>query len=272
MISTRRRPRPPTESDLIPESIFDVIGPEPKAVDKGPKEPTIKDLMERLGALEGRNKELERERDYEAMRPAPQPVVQVAEEPVPQLNLKDLPDPVAQPEKYAGEVAQRSIKYQDDMRAYQAKKNAPAAGPTGDYDALWAEFSEQHPEYAADDTRTRFAVGEVAKKLGRKGVDMNRYIFARSESFFKDITSEYDKVFGKPETDDEFDFKPAPAPKTKRAAPTISDDDDDGRAASIPGGGDNPGGRASAQGKPPPGDFIKDLTDMQRKSGYFCGR
>lgn len=267
-----RTPRRRQQEEEIPESIFDTEAFGGKRQPEK-KEPTVKELMERLGQLEARNQEYERERDYESTRPivvqAPQPQPEIKE---PTLDLKGLPDPVAQPEAYAEVIAQRTIKYQNDMQDYRTRKSGaakPQAG--GDFDALWEDFVEKNPAYAENDARTRFAVGEVAKKLAKKGVDMNRYLFTRSERFFKDVTDEYDKVFGKPVTEDDLDLEDRPdQSKGRRSQRASSDDDgDDGRAATILGGGDNPSGTREGPPTPKPGDFIKDLTDMQRKSGYF---
>jgi hypothetical protein len=262
---SRRKRQPEPRDDAIPETIFDSINPK-----RGDAQPSVADLMARLATMNERLDASERERSYESVRAAPPPqAVPVAVPEEPKLNLQGLPDPVVDKDAYAAEIVKRSIEYQNSVASFQKQRSdAATPKPMGDPDALWDDFIKTYPDYAADETRIRFATAEVAKKLGKKGVDAQRYMFLRSDQFFKDITKEYDDVFGAPADDDE--AEPPRRRKVATKSAEAEEDDETGRDAGIFGG--QPLGSPEtqqAQERSPVGDMIKDIHDLQRKSGYY---
>lgn len=280
-----RRPRTQAQepdNEFHSDSIFDVLGPdggtpEPKRQTRNAQaEPSVADLMAKLQAQQDRIDSFERS---SAMATSySQPAVQVQQsvaikEPV--LNLEDLPDPVTNAKEYAGAIAQRTIAYQRDMADYAKKTTAATQAPKlGDPDALWEDFTEQHPEYVEDDSRIKFATAEVVARLAKRGVDVQKFMYTHSDQMFKQITDEYDKVFGSPQdTDDGQEIEPLndsrPPQRPRQAARRMDQDDgDDGRSESIMGGGDRPGVRQGPAGSKSKG-LIDDLQDIQRKTGYF---
>jgi len=90
-------------------------------------------------------------------------------------------------------------------------------------------------------------------------------MFGSQEMFFEDVKTEYEKQFG-PVSQGEEAEEAAQKPRKKALAADV-EDDDEGRTAGTFGGQES-GGRPAA-GKLKPGDMIKDLSDLQRKSGYY---
>lgn len=267
--STKRRPK----QDDIPESIFDALnaaspgygddktGGQTERKAKADNSPSVEDLMRQLEGANARIDALDRT-NLALSTQAPK-IVDVPKEP--KLNLDNLPDPVDHPQEYAREVMQRGAQYQAQLTDFHAKSNQPAT-QGGDYELLWQDFKDANKDYATDEDGLEFAVSKVRKNMQRRGVDMDKYMFGNSDRFFRDITKEYDKRFGKPDGEDA--DEPVEAASRKRVKAQASDDDDGSRTEGIFGGIDgSSSGRTPA--KPPVGDMIKDLQDIQRKTGYY---
>ena len=278
-ISTRRRAQ--ATDDVIPDSIFDAVSmpgqQEPKVQAKKKDEPTIAQVMERLGALSQRIEDSERQSavtDTFRGQPAASPAV--FNEAIPQMNLDNLPDPVSNPKEYGAAIAAATLKYQNDLSGWENRRQQAVTPPKlGDPDAVFEEFAEQFPEYVENEERITFATAQVSKKLAKKGIDVQKYLFTKSPQLFKEIIKTYDDVFGKPEglgedgdaTGDEPVTPTRPKPRQVQAADDDANDDE-GRTEGIFGGGE-PGAGPARGAAPKPGDLIKDIQDMQRKSGYF---
>ncbi len=271
MVSTKRRA---TKQDDIPESIFDALNLNAPGQDPGKSErktattqaPSVEDLMKQLGALQTRVDSAERANV--ALTTAALKVVPEVKMPV--LNMDGLPDPMDKPQEYAAEVAKRTVAYQNAVSDAQGKQREAQQAAQVDYDELWKDFTAVNPDYVSDMDALEYAVGKVKKVLNRKGVDVDKYMTLNSDRFFRDITDAYDKRFGKPgeDEDEPLEVDDAPPPRKRKAKSQVTDDDDDGRTGGIFGGIDGSSAGRRAQG-PPPGDLIKDLQDIQRKTGYF---
>lgn len=287
---TRRRPvKAEAQEPFVSKDIFDAMdyarngGQSDPKPDNKTREISVNDLIAQLNEVSARLDASERERSLEAMRPVtPAQPTQIDIGQPPTLNLEGLPDPVTQSKEYAATLAQRTIDYQNSMEAYNTRKTeATKPQSLGDPSALWDEFTEQFPEYAQNERQAKFAVQEVVAGLAKKGVDVQRYMFQRSDQFFKDVTGMIDDTFGNPNGDDELDDdgddiedsrRPAQVqarqrPRRRQARQRDMDEGDDGRTDGIDGGGN---GGAPARGMPnKPTGIIEDLQAIQRKSGYF---
>lgn len=245
----------------------------PQAQAKGRDEPSVEDLISQLAEMNQRLDRQERESAMsDTVRPASPVQTTVAAPQAPQLNLEGLPDPVTDAKGYGAELAKRTVQYQNEMTAFNAQRNAPKAAPY-DVNELWNDFQDAYPEYIGNEKGLSFAVGEVAKRLAKKGIDVPRFMATKSETMFKMITEEYDEIFGSP-TDHDDDQEQEPAPR-KRGRPRKADvegsddvdDGDDGRSESVLGAGAQPGTRQGPQKAP--GGLIEDLQAIQRKTGYY---
>ena len=270
MAPAKRRAK--SQEEVIPDSIFDSLDPE-AARKAAVKEPNIADLMAQLGELKGK---VEAYSDIAQYRPAlaSEPTSQVTLPEQPKLDFSKMPDPVQYPDEYAAELTNRQFTYQAKLTTYNdAVKAANTPRPLGDIDALWNDFVEAHPEYAENDKRFRFALGETAKHMSARGIDFSKYIFQSTDQAFDAIMKEYDDTFGSPEAQDEgeeeapLEAHPANLPE-KRARRSREDDGDEGRTEGIMGGTERGSSIPGIQ-RVPAGDMIKDMQDMQRKSGYF---
>lgn len=270
-MSTTPRGQSPVEHgsimDLYPQAN------EPEAREKAPSnEPSLADVLARLGEVNARLDAQDRERDTSDFRQAPGPDVKAIAAQAPTLDLNGLPDPVTDSQGYAKAIAERTLKYQGDMNAYAQKQAQAQRQGGGDLDALWEDFQDAYPEYVEGGSdRLKFATQQVAERLRKRGVDVNKFMFGRSDRFFQMMTEEYDATFGEPQEElyDDEQQELAPPRQQRRAAPRDDlDDGDDGRSEGILGGGDIPGGRRNGPARPQ-GGLIEDLQAIQRKTGYY---
>lgn len=275
-ISRRRREaRQATPQEEIPATIFDSInqarGIEPNKQEAGP---STEELLERIAELNGQFEALKAEREIETARRTPQTqqTVQVGEQP--KLSLDNLPDPIVDKEAYAAEIANRTMKFQNDMAQFnQRVAEAQRPQQLGNPDAMWEDFVEKYPAYAEDDELIRFATSTVAQRLAQRGIDVPKLMYTQPDRFFKEIVKYYDAKFGNPEDEDDEeveDTRPAPRQRQRKQREEGLDHDDDGDGRDdIMGGSPMPGSPAPQIERLKNGDFIGDLQAMQRKSGYF---
>jgi hypothetical protein len=215
--------------------------------------------MERLGAINERLDQQERETAMADTMRSTEPSQPRA---APKLNLEGLPDPVSNPKEYGQVLAERTLTYKNEMDTFAQQKPQML----GDPDALWEDFQNEFPEYAENNNRIRFATSEVASRLAKRGVDVQKFMFTKPEQLFKLITDEYDHVFGSPvEEEEEVE---APAPRKRRAKQEVTEDDGDDGRTDVLGAGELPGAPGSKRQGPQPG-LIEDLQAIQRKTGYF---
>lgn len=268
---TRRRKQAPKEE--IPESIFDALNAHKLGDDgeddtrkpkgNGANEPSVADLMKQI---EGLNKRIESQDRSNLALTAAAPTIDVNLPAEPKINLEGLPDPLDNPKGYGEELARRTSQYNRDSQVYEAAKNTKS-GPKYDGDALWEDFASEYGDYATDKEGVEFAVGLAVKQAQRRGLSVEKYMYQNSDRFFRDVTKVYDKRFGKPEQGDD-GLDDTPTPRRRQREASQDDDGDEGRTGGIFGGVDGGAGSRGPQ-KPQPGDMIKDLQDIQRKSGYY---
>lgn len=269
-VSRQRRQRP--QAEVIPESIFDALNQHNLAPDgetaatKQAKGPTIEDLQKQLAAMNERVEQAER---IQTVITSPATVSVAPKEPA--FNLDNLPDPIADPQAYSKEMAARQVNYSKQLHEFYQEQNAATAKTQGTYQQLWSDFASQYGEYADDQEGVEFATQKVRNTLIKRGVDVDKYMFSQPDKFFKEITKTYDQRFGAPAEGESFEPEPAPRRRTAPQRQAVDRDADDlqpNRTGGIFGGIDS-GGGGRAAATPPPGDMMKDLRDIQRKTGYY---
>lgn len=190
----------------------------------------------------------------------------------PLIDLNGLPDPLTETEAYNKALAERitaAIARGNEASNASQQQNASLESRA---DLLFEDFSEKFEPYSEFPDRVKFAAEKVASRAQQRGIDLNKYMFVTSDRFFNDVVKEYDTTFGKPEGDgdDETDIdqtdEGADTSQPDRGTPQ-DPDAADGRTASI-FGGQNPAGGKRGTGERP-SDMIKDITDLQRASGFF---
>lgn len=272
MAPTPRPRRQRQQAEVIPDSIFDALNQHKLApegdtlANKQATGPTIEDLQKQLAQMNERVEAAER---IQTVITTPATIVAPPKEPT--FNLENLPDPIADPAAYTKEMASRQVNYSKQLHEFYQEQNNASARTQGTYQQLWSDFASQYGEYADDQEGVEFATQKVRNTLLKRGVDVDKYMFSQPDKFFKEITKTYDARFGQPEESES--LEPEPAPR-RRAAPqrqAVDRDADDlqpNRTGGIFGGIDSGGGGRSAP-TPPPGDMMKDLRDIQRKTGYY---
>ena len=252
-VSTKKR----EESEDIPSVLehFNIEETEEPTKPEPKKEVDIDALVTRLDRLENDNRTLQQSNlalMSTPVAPIPAPTIPVLQTP------SDLPDPVTEPELYASAI-ERRVEEKITARnaeASEAKKREDDANSR--VSALWDQFAAdgKYDDYAEFPDRVSFAAEKVATRAGRKGLDLNRYMYVTTDQFFIDVASEMDKIF------------PKVAPVAKTSDEDDKDDDDAERTGGIFGGLET-GSKLSDDKKDEKGDMITDLIALQRKSEFF---
>jgi hypothetical protein len=264
----RGRPLKQQDPDHIPDTIFEALGQDedgrPKGQPKTDTGPSVAELMKQLGDQQRRIDEMERTNLALSM-PVKADVAILPKEPV--INFTGLPDPIVNAQAYAEEMAKRMQAYNAELAAFHTAKQAAQPQPVN-YDVLWEDFTATYTDYADDPEGIEFATSKVMKNMQRRGVDPQRYMIQNSDKFFRDVVAAYDERFGKPGED----VEPEPAkrgrPSTRDEGRRPEEDAEANRTGGIFGGVDGSSSGRTPRA-PPPGDMIKDLQDMQRKTGYY---
>lgn len=255
-------------------SIFDSIA---KTDDRPQDRPTSGDnpkpetsdsatLMEKIGQLETRLADQDR-RMMQVYSTPTVVVPQQVQEPK-AVSMEGLPDPITDAQGYAEELNRRITANWDARQQVERQRQQQQSQADTAVDGLWQEFQQSYPDYAGEADRLDYIAGRVATRLKGRGVDLQRYMYGNREGFMEDVVTEYEKVFGKPETDDNTEVRDQPQSVPRRRNKSQTTDDDDSRTGGIFGGYES-GGRLEKERNPPAGDMVKDIQDLQRKSGLF---
>lgn len=262
-ISRTPKRAPATEQDdfTVP-SIFDHFGIEDKPARKAaPKADPVEEKDERDARIEELTRRLdELQKANLALMSSPAPTQTNTPSPPKELDLSGLPDPVAEPEKYAAELNKRINENLNARLAHVQSQTTLQQDQQKKFDDLWKDFSAYAPEIAKYEKRVQFIASDLIADAKARGLDVNKYVFGAREQFFADINKAYEKEFG-------------PIKPTNVEADEEEEEDtveDNGRAAAIFGGLES--GGAVPKGRPNPkemGDMLQDIKDIQRRTGFF---
>lgn len=212
-------------------------------------------LLQQIGAMNQRFEDQQQQLTA-LMTQAPQYTAPTPPPAPPPAPADELPDPAIDPEGYSRALQERILKGVKDIVEANANSASQQQQRTSRTDGLWSEFEDLYPDYADNPDRMEFIANQVARKAKDRGIDVERYMFATRGKFMKDLTAEYDKVFGSP------------------VDPGTGDDDDEdtgdtNRTGGIFGGLGEGGQRMSGGRQEAPSDMIKELQEMQRKRGIY---
>lgn len=174
-----------------------------------------------------------------------------------EVDLNNLPDPVVNPKEYAAAIVQRGdavLRTRQQQANWEANQAAQLDQRT---QAIWDQFTKEHPALADKSDLVEAAAGKAVAKARQMGMDTNRYMFSATNQFFNDTIGILNGWGIKDEAADDADDDSAAKPS--------------GRTAGIPGGLDS-GGRLSA-GKDPDETRIPTLMEEVRgwkmKTGFM---
>ena len=258
-------------------SIFDHFaahswGTEPAAGEKAPAEsaePTAKDLLARIDAMSGEMADLrtanQRLQNAPLMASTSQSY-QVDPSRL-KLDLTGLPDPVDNLTEYQTKLAERingvieARTYAVQADIYEQQSNQQEA------ERLWNGFSAKYEDWAAYPDLVGTVATQVAAEARASGVDVRRYMGINTEQFYADIAARLQKSYGKliEEEEEEEEVKPGPTSRTQPGG--VAPEEETHRTGGISGGLES--GHKSSSGPAGPGDMVKDIQDLQRKSGYY---
>lgn len=249
-------------------SIFDHFGmQEEPEQDAGPQErgqaDVLASIQERLAAMEAENRTL---REL-AMRPsAPAPVQAPVQAPT-QVDFNGLPDPVTDMPGYQRELQARVNAALQGATAAVEQRVTSARSEEDQASALWTSFASRYPEWAEHEDLVGTIAQKTVAEAQRKGLDTQKYVFQNSDLFFSDVEKQLKSKYGRLVTQEEED-EGEDERDDERAADLI---EDDGRSAGIFGGQETGGKPAvgGKQAKMAEGDMVRDLHDLQRRSGFF---
>lgn len=221
---------------------------------EGAKTPSVEDLLEQIKALNERVDKADRT-NLALMTAPPQVPQSVVQPQGPKgLDFKGLPDPSMDPEGFTKASQERVQAYVSELIKNSQEIDAQRGSQKEQVDALWNRFSSEYADYAADREKVEFAASKVAHTARTRGMDINKYMFgAGQEIFLKDVKETMDRVFGAPKSKEQDDDEGV---------------DDNSRALSIFGGQES-GGRMGSKPPEEAGDMLKDIQEIQRKTGLY---
>lgn len=236
---------------------------------KDAKEPSMADVLARLDAVEARNKQLEEtnatlQRSTMQLMAAP-PVAQAVTSPVNTPAKDTLPDPTEDPQGYAKAVEARAEANARALVENERNRDRSAQTQKERTDQLFADFGKKYPDIAKHKGRLEYVAGEVVKKAIARGVDGQKYIFQASDMFFDDVAKAYSEEFGeapKKDTTPDGDSDPVSG----------DENDETNRTGGIFGGlesGHAPSGKSKAPKVEPVSGMVKELQDIQMKTGFY---
>lgn len=187
------------------------------------------------------------------------PVQHTKQEPfqAPALDVSKLPSPIEDPSGYAQALQAHT---QSVVSAYLTNaqgQNSAESDQKNRLEKLWGRFEDKYEDYAGNQERVEFATLQVANEARARGLDLNRYMFGASDQFLDDVAKKMDTIFGKPNAKEEEEDE-----KTERNSP-------DGRTGGIFGGMESGGKPARGRQTDDGGDMIKEIHDIQIKSGFY---
>lgn len=192
-------------------------------------------------------------------------------------NTIPLPDPAVDYEGYERALTQRielrqaNVQKKTEFAAQRDRKQ------NDQVEDLYAGFTEKYPDYAEDRERLDFISLKLAKQAQKRGVDVSRYMFVTQDKFMSDVVTEYNKIFGEPETDDDNDDQDTrrassrPAPRSRARNRNRQEEGDVGRTGGVFGGSES-GGRPSRSRNNDDENgpsMIDDLQAIQRRTGFY---
>lgn len=249
------KPAEPEEKD-----IFQALGlpQDPEAVAKAKEaeanEPKVADLLKQLQDMEARLKHTEEANLALTQTTQVSPAVK---EP-PAVSYEGMPDPVVDAEGYGKELHRRIAANLEAVAAYNRDLQRSQQGTSDRYEQLWEDFAAQYPEAAEDEDTIEVIAASVVKKAQRRGIDPERYMFGNRVKFLADVAGEYERIYGP---------KEKPEGEVTSTPKGVDDEDDPGRTGGIFGGSES--GGAPAPARPGKSDMIKDIQDMQRRTGFW---
>lgn len=258
------------QDDEIQENIFDALAeyspqgpsgsPAPTSQQAAAPEPTVADLMKLIGE---QNERIRRQEEAQLALLTNPPSTHQFSQAVPQQQQEaELPDPIQDPVGYGNELQARIYRKLAADREHDDRNKQMKDSQSQALTNLWEDFAIAYPAYADDTERVEYVAAKVAQKAKARNIDLNRYMFGNQDRFMRDLTAEFDRLFGAPgEVDEVEDEAPARRQTRQREEPETH------RTGGLFGGMES--GSKPVGGKLPPGDMIRDIHEIQRKSGFY---
>lgn len=195
-----------------------------------------------------------------------QPMVTVPPKVQTEIDMKSLPDPVTEPEAHAKALNEQIGAVFDGRSKMAEYNNTQNQTHQQRVAGLWSKFASDHADYATDPEKIEIVATRVVQQKAAMGLDTSKYMFLTPELFAKDVIAGYDKLFGKPKTEDGEEQEPVSGVPAVTAL--ASDDEDEGNTAGIFGGIEGGGKPAAGPKAPPADDMLADVRAWQIKTGF----
>jgi len=231
-------------------------------------DPSVADLVARLEKMDAENKTLRESFDRFNAAPATQATQQTYQvDPSKlKLDLNGMPDYVADPEKFQAELQTRINGVMEARQFAQASESQSRAQLRETADQMWNGFVGKFADWKEYPEIVNTVSKQLVEEVQQRGGDAKRYTMGTTDLFYTDLDKRLREKYGRlvAEQDDPSEEDQLLAHGRRQG---LREDGDDGRTTVF--GGQESGGRPGAGQKAPKGDFIKDLTDLQRGSGFF---
>lgn len=217
----------------------------------------VKSLTEQLAKMQAQLDGYARQDAYRSFQgaPAPAPTHQgVAPQGKKKLDLTGLPDPVAETEKWQGELTKRMNEVVDAREADIRNEQATRQEQTDLANNLWNGFKEAHPDWADQQRVVGAVAGEVSQSLKARGINVVQLMQQQPALFYKEIVGVLDKEY----------------PQLKKDGGDEDDDGEEGDAQVFGGQVGGKGGsfqKVAASIEDDNKAWLKELGDARNKVG-----
>ncbi len=184
---------------------------------KGPgTDEQVKSLTEQLtkmqAQLDARNRE-DAYRSFQSAPGLPAPGQKAAEPAKAGLDLKGLPDPINETDKWQGELQARVTNYVESQRQAQIAEQQVQQEQASLVGNLWAGFQKAHPDWAQHEMLVEAAANRVSTSLAGRGVNVVQLMKQQPELYYAELAGMLDKQYpqlkGAKEEEEEAEEGPA---------------------------------------------------------------
>lgn len=221
---------------------------EATAAPKAQEGASMEALQARLAELEN---QLRTQQETNLALMARAPVTPVPNLTPPTVDVKNLPDPVQNPDGYAKELHERTAAALETRLNQAAYVQQMQKVQSDRLEGLWAEFVDVYEPYAQNRKLVEFAAREVVNRAAANGIDTEKYMFIYKDRFMKDVVSELVSLGVKVEEPDE-----------------DKDETEETRTDGVLGGLES-GSRPNMPTPIDPNDMFADLRQFQLKHGLY---
>lgn len=158
----------------------------------------VQSLTEQLAKMQAQIDGYARQDAYRSFQSAPavtqgqQSVGQVAPK---NLDLKGLPDPLTEPDKWQGEMQRRVEDFVAQQQAQLKAEQMASQEQTKLANDLWGGFKKAQPDWAEHEMLVEAAAGRVSQSLLSRGVNVVQLMKQQPDLFYSEVAGMLEKQY-----------------------------------------------------------------------------